>query len=576
MNSNLNLARKWRPKNFDQIVGQQIPISILKNSLFLKKFFPVYLFAGQRGCGKTTTARVFGAALNCQNLEKFQEKPTENKVPCLQCDSCKAMQQANHPDFIEIDAASHTGVENVRQILENCSYMPILGSKKIYLIDEAHMLSKAAFNAFLKILEEPPSSALFILATTEIQKFPETVLSRCFQVIFKSVENNNLIKHLQQICTDEKIDIDDQALNIIIQETDGSVRDAINLLERVRFSQSKVTAETLMQVLGKVSEKELLKLFELLLEQNPSNLLNKLNSPALQNINPQALWNSIIQLCRTILWIKFKAEKLPAYFADIQKLKELANNCSVNRLNAIFQLLWSQEELFLKTPQKEILLETILLQICQQTNIADLQDLLKHYKNDTELPTDSPRKEKTLTPHHSSSFEKKPNVATQINQLKTSPQKETPPTGPGWGCFLEKISKTQDPFLISILSQAQFAGLDQEKKVVNIRLSNNSPFFKDKIKDSKNIWISALTECFMGFTDFNLMENNNQKPADNQGIQKPSQINTPISKPIGQTVEPRTYPSAAPINLSNKSKWPKANLILKYFPGKIKSNKNYS
>ncbi|MFH1644148.1 MAG: DNA polymerase III subunit gamma/tau [bacterium] len=194
-NSNLNLARKWRPKTFNEIVGQNIPIKTLLNGLYLKKFFPVYLFAGQRGCGKTSSARIFAAAINCQNLKKFQEDPKE-KIPCLECESCQPMLKNNHPDFIEIDAASHTGVDNVRQILENSSYMPLAGNKKIYLIDEAHMLSKAAFNAFLKVLEEPPSTVLFILATTEIHKIPETVLSRCFQVIFRPINSDDLKKHL--------------------------------------------------------------------------------------------------------------------------------------------------------------------------------------------------------------------------------------------------------------------------------------------------------------------------------------------------------------------------------------------
>jgi len=149
---NLNLARKWRSRNFDQIVGQDLAIRMLRNSLYLSQFFPVYLFAGQRGCGKTSTARVFASAINCANLSKFQKNPKKCHVPCLECESCCAMLSGNHPDFIEIDAASHTGVDNVRQIIESSSYMPLMGKKKIYLIDEAHMLSKAAFNAFLKIL----------------------------------------------------------------------------------------------------------------------------------------------------------------------------------------------------------------------------------------------------------------------------------------------------------------------------------------------------------------------------------------------------------------------------------------
>lgn len=179
----LNFARRLRPQRFSDIIGQDLFVGMLQNALFLNKFFPVYLFSGQRGCGKTTTARVFAAALNCL---KRGEAPLQD-IPCLTCSSCLATKAGNHPDFIEIDAASNTGVDNVRAILESSSYLPVLGKYKIYLIDEAHMLSKAAFNAFLKLMEEPPQSVLFMLATTESYKIPETVRSRCFQLLFKPI-----------------------------------------------------------------------------------------------------------------------------------------------------------------------------------------------------------------------------------------------------------------------------------------------------------------------------------------------------------------------------------------------------
>lgn len=180
--SELNLARKWRPSTFESIVGQDLTVRLLKNSLFRQQFFPVYLLAGQRGCGKTTTGRVFAAAINCDRLHDFTQDPQKTIVPCGQCVSCDAMKRGIHPDFIEIDAASHTGVDNVRQIIEATSFLPQLGRKKIYLIDEAHMLSKAAFNAFLKILEEPPKTVLFMMATTDAHKIIDTVRSRCFQL----------------------------------------------------------------------------------------------------------------------------------------------------------------------------------------------------------------------------------------------------------------------------------------------------------------------------------------------------------------------------------------------------------
>lgn len=180
----LNLARKWRSKDFGSIIGQDLSVRMLKNTLYLGNFFPVYLFSGQRGCGKTTTARVFATAVNCDVLSDFQGEPKSHTIPCGLCPSCLEMRAGKHPDFIEIDAASHTGVDNVRQIIEASSLLPLMGKKKIYLIDEAHMLSKAAFNAFLKILEDPPGSVIFILATTDPQKIIETVRSRCFSSFF--------------------------------------------------------------------------------------------------------------------------------------------------------------------------------------------------------------------------------------------------------------------------------------------------------------------------------------------------------------------------------------------------------
>ena len=212
----LNLARKWRSKQFEEIVGQDLSVRMLKNSLYLQQYFPVYLFSGQRGCGKTTTARIFAASLNCEQLSEFQKNPQNHIIPCRKCLSCKAMECGNHPDFIEIDAASHTGVDNVRSLIDSAFLLPLMGRKKIYLIDEAHMLSKAAFNALLKILEEPPASVTFILATTDPQKIIDTVHSRCFQLFFRPVAMEVLHARLREVCTQENIAFYDAGLTLII------------------------------------------------------------------------------------------------------------------------------------------------------------------------------------------------------------------------------------------------------------------------------------------------------------------------------------------------------------------------
>ena len=595
MNS-LNLARKWRPKSFDQIVGQQISIRMLLNGLFLNKFFPVYLFAGLRGCGKTTTARVFGAAVNCQNLNKFQKDPNGNKIPCLECDSCKSMLQGNHPDFIEIDAASHTGVDNVRQIIEASSYMPLLGQKKIYLIDEAHMLSKAAFNALLKILEEPPASVLFILATTEVPKIPATVLSRCFQVIFTSIEKTELINHIKSMCAQENVSIEDSAIELIIAETEGSVRDAINLLERVRFSQTVVTTDIILSVLGKISAQELCVLFDCLLEQDPSKVLTQLKAMNFQSLSPQNLWDMLIEFCRALLWIKYGVKELniglSQHFAELTKL---AQKCSFNRLQAIFQLFWSQEDLFLRTNKKHIFLEMVLLQICEQTNIADLEDLLNLAKNSNNGSGNfntSPRQRLVENTKTGLAITESNDVQDNFSDKDLLCQEESEqgsssqvPSGqcmsnastesvsismalpsPEWTAFLQKMSDADDQMLNSILVQAKFIKFDENSKKIDIQLSNNSRFFKDKIDETKDQWLVKLQASFNQCIGFNLLD------APVQSKAQPEKQVMPASRPIPPQSTPFRAVDSSIVNVKDKDKWPLANLITNHFPGVVKKS----
>lgn len=585
-NNNLNLARKWRPRNFEEIIGQEIPVKMLLNSLYLDKLFPVYLFAGQRGCGKTSAARVLGAAINCQNLTAFRQNPKEHKVPCLKCESCMAMINGNHPDFIEIDAASHTGVENVRQILDSCSYMPILGKKKIYLIDEAHMLSKAAFNAFLKILEEPPASALFILATTEKQKFPDTVLSRCFQVIFKAIQNENLKQHIKNISVAENVQIEDQAIDILIQETYGSVRDAINLLERVRFSETKVTSESILKILGKISESEILDIFEILIDKNAKMLLDKMNSKTFENINPETLWNMLLETLRATLWIKFKAIDLPSYFNDKQRLESLAAKIQISRLNSIFQLLWSQEGVFLRTPNKQILLETLLLQICEEINITEYEELFKINDTKQSAPQTSKRTE-SLKPNAETIEQKKHVDPVQPNFMQAPKEIDSNSSSDNnWLIFLNKITQINNPFLNSMISQAEFIKFNSESKLVEISLLNNNSFTQETITENKKDWFPLLQAVYPDTIGFEFIKKKNSiKPIVEKktiNIENKSLIKTEQPQKAPSTVQPRqqykpnNY-NATPktkigtiIDISDKEKWSKSNLIQNYFPGKIR------
>ena len=219
------LARKWRPKNFNEVMGQNETVAVLKNALISERVHHAYLFTGTRGVGKTTMARIFAKALNCETGITSE--------PCGKCFSCKGIDNNNMVDLIEVDAASRTKVEETRELLDNVQYAPTQGRFKIYLIDEIHMFSKHSFNALLKTLEEPPEHVKFLLATTDYEKIPATVLSRCLKLNLKKISNKSLIDYIEQVLKGEGVSSSKDAIKIIAESADGSARDALSLLDRM-------------------------------------------------------------------------------------------------------------------------------------------------------------------------------------------------------------------------------------------------------------------------------------------------------------------------------------------------------
>lgn len=486
----LNLARKWRSKNFNEIVGQDLPVRMLKNSLYREQFFPVYLFSGQRGCGKTTTARVFAMALNCALLKKFQQEPQAVILPCLQCESCVVALSGKHPDFIEIDAASHTGVDNVRQIVEAASYLPVLGSKKIYLIDEAHMLSKAAFNALLKILEEPPQSTLFILATTDLHKIIDTVQSRCFQLFFSPIATPVLFGHLQNVCHAEGVLFEDNALSLIVKESEGSARDALNLLEQVRFSTGLVTKHAVLQVLGHLEDEQVIDLFEAIILKGPADVLQMMKSIDLGSHDPEFVWQRLLDLMRALLWVKHGIS--PTIFVEHERtLSRLAAQCSFLQLNTMLEMMYRNENAFQRAAGKSGLFEIILLQMCKK-NIpeSDPNNGTSSAQSSASPMTDN------ATLVEQKDYEQEDEESEDQEEIEEVVEVTRDSFHLAWEQFVKEICTLNDPLVASVVTQGTYRNFDPASGKLDIEFSSEVSFFKSLLEDSHKVWAPLIQEKF--------------------------------------------------------------------------------
>ena len=291
------LYRKWRPRQWDEVVGQDHILQTLTNAVRADRVGHAYLFAGPRGTGKTTVARIIAKAVNCLN-----EDPA--KRPCNECEHCKAVNENRFLDLIEIDAASNTSVDDIRDLRDKINFSPSQGKYKIYIIDEVHMLSTAAFNALLKTLEEPPPHAIFVLATTEIHKIPATVLSRCQRHEFRRVPVDTIVDLLKQIAKQEKIKVDEDALAVVARQATGSVRDAISLLDQLASTRNKIDLALTQTVLGTATSQTVLDLVASIQDNQPAPAMDAIHRALDSGADPRSLARQIVDYLRGLMLIQ--------------------------------------------------------------------------------------------------------------------------------------------------------------------------------------------------------------------------------------------------------------------------------
>jgi DNA polymerase-3 subunit gamma/tau len=439
------VARRYRPQRFEDVVGQDHVVQSLRNAIRLNRIAQAYLFCGTRGVGKTSMARIFAKCLNCV------QGPTEQ--PCQTCDICQSIALGQDVDVIEIDGASNNGVEQVRELRQNAPLRPSRARFKIYYIDEVHMLSIGAFNALLKTLEEPPAHVKFIFATTEANKIPVTVLSRCQRYDFAGITPEIIAGSLGEICAREGVEAEPEALQTVARRASGSLRDAQSLLDRLLASGSpQLTVEVVHSLLGTPSDERLLELMDALARHEPAQALLLVDQSAAQGVQPAELLSGLIDFARDALVLAVGADSLLLAASPRQRpqLKRIIVDWSVDSMMAALQILSECRSRMRGSLYSRFLLELALVRVARLENLADLGALVQRLDAlesgaPPRKPETSNARRKVDQPETTPVPAPAPVLAPAPAPVKSPPMPASPPSAPPETAFAPPVTAVAPP-----------------------------------------------------------------------------------------------------------------------------------
>ncbi len=576
--SYLVLARKWRPQTFDTVVGQEHVTRTLRNAIASGRVAHAFLFTGPRGVGKTTTARLLAKALNCE------QGPTADA--CNTCGNCTEITAGHSLDVLEIDGASHTGVDNIRDLTEGIQYRPVKSRFRIIIIDEVHMLSNAAFNALLKTLEEPPAHVKFIFATTESQKILPTIMSRCQRYDFKRIALRELMQKLKSIAEQEGLTVDDVGLALLAREADGSLRDAESLLDQVvAWSSGNVTEQTVRESLGVADRQALLRVVDAILARDAATALRLAGDLYEHGYDPRRLCHDLLEHFRNVALVKVNPElasltDLPDH--EIAVVQRQAETRSLEDVQRLFQLTLRAEEDMQKTAYSQLVVEMTLVKLASQPAIVPIENALAQLDTLTRaLNGQSQGQSPQLAPPPQPPRQASPSVAPPRPSIPAPPQEPASPARPAplqpvqraaipndpeepqeprvqeqvkslnsdeqpvWESFLTAIQKEKISLFFALKS-GRLLELTDTSLLIGM---DKDPYYKELVRKENITLLEATAKRLLGRSVTVQIKKGGtgaSPSASTSPVAVPFSRPQPLSQPRNNTAQPSTQPQKPP------------------------------